>query len=172
MSANRRMVEKADRDRFLDALYDYWNVTYEPVYATFEACGYARNSGTEVIKQINDGRFPSTDRFALLCERVNVSPDWVLGYSDEKLYECKEGSGWHAAEMAGEFARAVISVSNVHRVSKVTGLSRTTVNRFLKDDRSRLSVDVVMALADAFGLTFELVTNMRNLSDIEAGRKK
>lgn len=166
------MVGKADRERLLDALYDYWDLTYEPVYATFEACGYAKTSGHEVLKQINNGGFPSTDRFALLCERVGVSPDWVLGYSNEKLYECKERSGWHASDMACEFARAVISMHDAQKVSKATGLHITTVKSFLKDGERKLNVDVVMSLADAFGLTFELVTNMRNLSDMEARRKK
>lgn len=156
------VMPDAAYDRLVGAIEEYCDLTGEPRCNPFLYAGYSNKNPQCNLSAIKRRcQFPRTSKFAMICEYVRVSPDWVLGYSESDEYEAQDGV---AAEASRNFNELYIELTRRYKgkeLGKAFGIHQATVSKNALHSGADRSVKTVMVTANALGLTFEQVTGMR-----------
>lgn len=161
----KHVGQDVSAQRLGEEIRQFHELTGVPFRRVLEYAGLNERSGSCMWNIERKNRIPSANAFGLVCEYIGVSPDYVLGYSDEKEYRCAEGSGDYSVDRVGELTRELLKRQKTTDVVRGSGISYETIMRLASGSMRQLRVETVCKLADYIGITYELATGMRRLTD-------
>lgn len=162
MPQNKSVIPENAYARLVGAIEEYCDMTGDPLCAPFEYAGYSARSRYGIVPKIRAMEyFPLLKRFAMICEYIGVSPDYILGYSENMEYDAPEGAARSAAANFNELYAELCRRYTARQLADAFGCHPVTTASNMRYGGNDRMVKTAIIVANAIGLTFEQVVGMK-----------